>query len=108
MQDTLKQLLAAEQEANRLTELAANAAEILVTQANEEARAQEQRFLAHLPELRAAFIDKAEQRAAQTLAEMQRRYEERLEQLRQDAEQQDQAALDAAFAELLRVEESIP
>ncbi|MBF0255702.1 MAG: ATPase [Gammaproteobacteria bacterium] len=104
MEDTLKRLLAAEREANRITELAAHNAEQLVQEALQDARSQEQRFMARLPELRAAFIDKADQQAAQALKEIQRRYDERLEQLRQDAETNEAAALEAAFAELLRAE----
>jgi V/A-type H+-transporting ATPase subunit G/H len=106
MEDTLKRLLAAEQEATRITELAARNAEQLVEEAALDAQAQEERFLARLPELRASFIDKAEQRAEQSLKEIQRRYDERLEQLRRDAETNEEAALDAAFSELLRPEES--
>jgi V/A-type H+/Na+-transporting ATPase subunit G/H len=104
MEDTLKRLLAAEQEANQITERANLASERLVEQAMREAQTLEERFMARLPELRSSFIDKAEQRAEQSLKEIQRRYEERLELLRADAETNESAALDAAFACLLQPE----
>jgi V/A-type H+-transporting ATPase subunit G/H len=105
MEDTLKRLLATEQEANRITELAARNAEQLVEEASLDARSQEERFQKRLPVLRASFTDKAASRAEQSLKEIQRRYDERLEQLRHDAENHESAAIDAAFAVLLHSEE---
>ncbi len=101
MEDTLKRLLAAESRANQITKDAEQAAEKLVEDALRESRLQESRFQAQLPDMRAAFIDKAEQRAAQSLKEIQRRYDERLQQLRTAAEINGDDALDAAFGKLL-------
>ena len=47
------------------------------------------------------FIAKAEERADQNIAELHRRYDERHRQLRDQAEQQEDEALEAAFQVLL-------
>lgn len=103
MENNLKRLLAAEQEANRITDEASHQAELLLGEADREAQALNQRFLARLPELHAAHADKAEERALQVQNEMRRRYEERMQLLRQSAEAQEQAALEAAFVELVNL-----
>ena len=54
-----------------------------------------------MPELHAAFLEKSDQRAQQTVAEMERRFQERLGQLRDAAETHEEAALEAAFRTLL-------
>jgi vacuolar-type H+-ATPase subunit H len=101
MDDTLKHLLATETGARELVEKAQTDSEHLVQTALHEARQQEQRFAARVPELHAAFLDKADQRASQTVAEMERRFQERLTQLRDAAETHEDTALAAAFRELL-------
>ena len=101
MDDTLKQLLSAENAARELVETAQKESEHLVQTALHEAHLQEERFQAHVPEMRASYIEKADQRAAQTVAEMERRFHERFDQLRKDAEAHEESALDAAFHELL-------
>lgn len=106
MEATLKRLLAAEQEANRITEEANNLAEQLLHEADREAQTLNQRFLTHLPELHTAFAEKAEERAQQAQNELRRRYEERMQQLRETAQSREAAALNAAFAELLKTDVS--
>lgn len=101
MDDTLKHLLAAESTARQLVEKAQADSEHLVQATLHEARQQEERFEARVPELHAAFREKADQRANQTVAEMERRFQERLAQLRDAAETHEEAALEAAFRELL-------
>jgi vacuolar-type H+-ATPase subunit H len=99
--DTLKRLLAAEGTAAGLVEKAQNDSEHLVQSALQEARQQEQRFETRIPELHAAFLEKSDQRARQTVAEMERRFDERLAQLRDAADANEDAALQAAFHQLL-------
>lgn len=101
MDDTLKRLLAAENAASELVQKAQADSEQLIQSAAREARQQEERFEARTPELHAAFHEKADQRAQQTVAEMERRFEERLTQLRDAAENHEEGALDAAFRAVL-------
>lgn len=101
MDDTLKRLLAAESAASELIDNAQKESEHLVHTALHEAHLQEERFHARVPEMRAAYIDKSDQRASQTVAEMERRFHERFDQLRKDAEAHEESALVAAFHELL-------
>lgn len=101
MEDTLKHLLAAESAASHLVEKAQAESERLVQAATYEARQQEERFEARVPEMHASFLEKSDQRAQQTVAEMERRFQERLAQLRDAAETHEESALEAAFRELL-------
>jgi vacuolar-type H+-ATPase subunit H len=101
MDDTLKRLLAAENAASDLVDRARSDSEGLVQTALQETRKQEERFHARIPELHASFLEKSEQRARQTVAEMERRFEERLISLREAAEGNEEKALNAAFDQLL-------
>jgi len=101
MDDTLKRLLAAENAASELVKKAQTDSERLVQTALQEARQQDERFHARIPELHASFLEKSDQRARQTVAEMERRFEERLVSLRDAAEDNEDNALEAAFAFLL-------
>ena len=105
MDDTLKRLLAAENAASDLVKKAQADSERLVHTALHEAHQQEERFQARIPELHASFLEKSDQRAQQTVAEMERRFEERLTQLREAAEVHEENALDAAFERLLGTED---
>ena len=100
MDDTLKRLLAAENAASDLVKKAQADSERLIQTAMHEAREQEERFHARVPELQASFLEKADQRAQQTVAEMERRFEERLAHLRDAADANEESALDAAFLHL--------
>jgi vacuolar-type H+-ATPase subunit H len=101
MDDTLKRLLAAENAASDLVKKAQADSEDLIKAALREAQQQDERFNARIPELRSSFLDKSDQRARRTVAEMERRFEERLTGLRNAAEANEEKALDAAFAQLL-------
>ncbi|MGB5452923.1 MAG: ATPase [Sedimenticolaceae bacterium] len=101
MDDTLKSLLAAESAASEMVRKAQADSEHLIQNALSEARQQEERFHARVPELQASFVEKSEQRAQQTVAEMERRFEERLSHLRNAADANEETALDAAFHQLL-------
>lgn len=101
MEDTLKRLLAAEQQASEITRQAEQDAEHIVQQALSESHKQQDRFEERLPQLRAVHLEKAVERAAQTVKEIERRYSERIVRLREAAELHEDEALDAAFAHLL-------
>ena len=81
MDDTLKRLLEAERQADTLVAKALTERDRIVETALEEIRAADDRFRARIPELRDSFLKKAEERAAQAVAELRRRYAERQEQL---------------------------
>lgn len=101
MDDTLKRLLEAEMRAEGLAQQAEEEAERLVQTAVTEAKAQEERFRARIPDLHKGYIQKSEERAEQTIAELKRRYDERHVQLRNMAEEREEDALTAAFDLLL-------
>ena len=101
MEEVLKRLLEAEQRAEALVKEAMAERDRLVRQARVEARAAEERFAASIPAIRAAFLEKVEEQAAQALAELRRHYDEQRRQLRTLAEEHEQAAVEAAVALLL-------
>jgi len=98
MDETLQRLLAAEQQAEGIVRQADSERERIIKDALQEARIEEERFEARIPELHASFVDKAEQRARQTNSELKKRYDERHAELRNQAEARENEALDAAFA----------
>jgi vacuolar-type H+-ATPase subunit H len=102
MDDTLKRLLETELRAEQIVEEARGRREEITRQALEEARHAEQRFNSRIGEIHGAFIDKARARAEQTIAELQRRYDERSKELRQSAEEREIEAVEAALALLLK------
>lgn len=101
VEDELKRLLDAELRAEALVEQANTEREAVIHKALEDARIAEERFEARIPELRASFLEKAEDRAAQAVAELARRYEERTERLRSLAHDREREAIDAAAALVL-------
>jgi len=101
MDNTLQRLLDAELRAERIAQQAEAEQEQTVEAALKEARAEEERLTARIPDLHRAFIKKAEERAEQTVAELKRRYDERHVQLRDMAEEREDEALEAAFRVML-------
>jgi hypothetical protein len=101
MDDTLKRLLDAEMRAEKLAQEAEQEQERIIQAAIREARSEDERFTARIPDMHRAFIRRAEERAEQTIAELKRRYDERHVQLRNLAEEHEQEALQEAFALLL-------
>jgi vacuolar-type H+-ATPase subunit H len=101
VEDVLKRLIDAELKAEAMVKQADAERERIVHQAVREARLAEERFEARVPELRRSFMQKAEQRAEQGVAELERRYGERHKQLRSSAQEREQEAIDAAVALLL-------
>lgn len=104
MDDTLQRLLNAERRAEEIARRAEQERQRMVEDAQQEARAEEERFKARIPELHYSFIEKAESRAAQTVKELKRRYDERHGQMRTLAEEKEEDALEAAFRLLIASE----
>jgi predicted nucleic acid-binding Zn-ribbon protein len=101
MDDTLKRLLEVERRAEQLAQQAEVEQEKMIQAALREARTEEERFNARIPEIHGSFLEKAELRAEQTVKELKKRYDERHTQLREMAETREAEALDAAFAVLI-------
>ncbi|MGB0721790.1 MAG: ATPase [Gammaproteobacteria bacterium] len=95
---SLKRLLDAEAHAAEMARQADVSRERQVQDAMDEARVEEQRFEARIPGIHESFVSKAEQRAETTIKELERRYHEHQEQVRQEAESRQADALEAAFA----------
>jgi V/A-type H+/Na+-transporting ATPase subunit G/H len=102
--DTLQRLLDAEVRAEKMAQQAEAEQEQVIQAALNEARTEEERFLARIPDLHRSYIAKAQERAEQSVAELKRRYDERHTQLRDTAEQREEEALEAAFNVLISVE----
>ncbi|HEX9626688.1 MAG TPA: hypothetical protein VGA00_07105 [Acidiferrobacterales bacterium] len=101
MEDVLQRLLDAELQSEALVKEAEHKRERLIRQALDDTRAAEKQFEARLPDLRNAFVEKAEERAAQAVAEQTRRYEEWRGQLQAQARERQPDAVAAAVALLL-------
>lgn len=101
MDDTLQRLLEAEMRAETIAQQAEVEQERIIQKAMADAKAENDRFTARIPDLHRAFIKKATERAEQTVAELRRRYDERHVQLRDQAEHRESEALDAAFQVLI-------
>ncbi|WP_295541366.1 ATPase [uncultured Thiohalocapsa sp.] len=97
MDETLKRLLDAEVRAETIAQEAEQERERIIQAAMADARAEDQRFTARIPDLHRSLIHKAEERATQTIAELKRRYDERHVQLRNLAEERELVALETAF-----------
>ncbi|WP_177420675.1 ATPase [endosymbiont of Lamellibrachia barhami] len=97
MDENLQRLLDAEMQAEQLHQQANEERERIIHDALQEVRAQETRFETRIPELHASFLDKANSRSDQTIAELKRRFDEHHTQLREYAETREDDALDAAF-----------
>ncbi|KHD04908.1 hypothetical protein PN36_15325 [Candidatus Thiomargarita nelsonii] len=103
MENTLKRLLTVETEAEQLVAQVQKQREQIIQQALEEAHQAEEKFKAKIPEIQASFLKQAETRATQTIAELNKRYEERKERLRSLAQENKQKALEAAINLLMQV-----
>jgi V/A-type H+/Na+-transporting ATPase subunit G/H len=104
MEDSLRRLLNAEANAEKIARQAEEARDELIQNALNDARAEEQRFEARIPELHQAFIEKAEARAEQTIKELRRRYEERHDRLRSISAEHQDDALASALELLLKTD----
>lgn len=101
MDKTLQRLLDAETRAEAIHHKAQEERQQVIDEAMREAQAQGERFEASIPALHSGLLEKADERAEQTIAELHRRFDERHIQVREYAEGREQEALDAAFALLI-------
>lgn len=101
MDDTLQRLLEAEVKADRLAKDAEVQHEASIQSAYHEVRDLDEQFTDRVPQIQSAWIDRSNERATKTIAEVERRYAERHEQLRDTAEAREEEALTAAFQVLI-------
>lgn len=101
MDDSLKRLLDAEQRAQRMVDDALEQQEKQLLKAREEAHEAEVRFKNAMRELRLSLDSKAEEEAARNIAELERRSEERKQELQSMAEQYRAQASEAAIGILV-------
>ena len=105
MDDSLKDLLEAEAEAEKIVTAGERERDQIIRQATDDARALEQQFVDRVPEMHASFNAKAEERAQQAIAEIKLRYDERNKELRELAEQHAEEAVKSALNLILAEEE---
>lgn len=101
MSDSLKDLLKAEAEAEAIVTAGENERDQIIQKALADALDMERQFKDRLPEMQQSFIDKAQERAVQTIAEMKLRYDERNKTLRELAGKHEKEALDRAIELIL-------
>jgi len=101
MSDSLKDLLDAETEAEAIVSGGEVERDKIIQKSLDDALDMEKQFKARLPEMHQSFIDKAQQRAEQTIAEMKLRYDERNKMLRKLADKHEKEALERAIALIL-------
>ena len=99
--ETLKRLLNAEMEAERIVTRADEERQAIIEQAKRDARAEQQQYADRIADLRASFRAQAEQRAQQTITAMQRRFQEQELALRSSAKLHEQLAVDEALAVII-------
>ena len=104
MDDSLYDLLKVEKQAEQIVLEGEKEREIIRQKALDDANASIEKFNARLPELHQSFLDKANERAEQSIAELQLRYNERNQELRQLAREHEKEALNAAINLLLNEE----
>lgn len=98
MEDVLKALLDTELQAEALVKEADARYQQLLRDAHAAAQNAEREFIARLPALYQSQVHKINERAAQTIAELRRSYEERRSELRAVAEKHEHEAIEATLA----------
>ncbi|MDH3760988.1 MAG: ATPase [Gammaproteobacteria bacterium] len=106
MSDSLKDLLQAEAEAESIVSAGEKERDRIIQKALDDALDMERQFKDRLPEMQQSFLDKAQERAAQTIAEMKLRYDERNKTLRELAGKHEREALERAIAMLVDGEQA--
>jgi len=106
MSDSLKDLLQAEAEAEAIVSAGEKERDRIIQKALDDALDMERQFKDRLPEMQQSFLDKAQERAAQTIAEMKLRYDERNKTLRELAGKHEREALERAIAMLVDGEQA--
>ena len=107
MSDSLKDLLEAEAEAEAIVTSGENERDQIIQKALDDALDMERQFKDRLPEMQQSFIDKAQERAAQTIAEMKLRYDERNKTLRELADKHEKEALERPVELILTGESKV-
>lgn len=97
MDDALQRLLETERRAEQIARQAGEDKERAIADALAEARRLERQFQQRIPELHAGFLEKAAARAEQTVSELGKHYDERHVRLRQQAEERETLAVQAAL-----------
>ena len=101
MDDSIYELLKIEQQAEQIVLDGEKERENIKQKALDDANASIDQFNNRLPELRQSFLDKANERVEQSIAELKLRYNERNQELRKLASEHEQEALDVALSTLL-------
>jgi V/A-type H+-transporting ATPase subunit G/H len=101
MSDSLKDLLKAETEAEAIVSSGEAERDTIIQKSLDDALEMEKQFQDRLPEMHQSFIDKAQERAAQTIGEMKLRYDERNKQLRDLAGKYEKEAVEHAITLIL-------
>lgn len=104
MVDTLKTLLEAETLAESIVAKGEQERDEIIQNSLNDAHDLEQQFQDRLPEIYQSFLDKTQERAEQTVAEMKLRYDERNSELRELATRHDRKALDRAVELIINLE----
>jgi len=106
MSDSLTELLEAETEAEAIVSRGEQERDAIIQKSLDDAHIMEQQFQARLPEMHQSFINKAHERAEQTIAEMKLRYDERNKVLRNLAGKHKKEALEQAIALILKTDQA--
>lgn len=104
MEDVLKRLLEAESRAEAIIESAATEHRRIVDTALAEARRAELLFQENSARRRQPMLREAEERAGQMVADLTRKHEARQRALREQADRNEDGAVEAALALLLNPE----
>ena len=104
MDDSLYDLLKVEKQAEQIVLEGEKERETIRQKALDDANAAVEKFNARLPELHQSFLEKANERAEQSIAELRLRYNERNQELRQLAKDHEKEALNASINLLLNEE----
>jgi len=106
--ETLNRLLAAELKAEEIIASADRQRTESIEQGKRDAQAAQTKHAHDISEIVASLMAQAEQRAAQTIAELRRRYAERADAMKAAAELTKTQALDAAFNLLIGGQKAPP
>ena len=101
MDDSIYELLKIEQQAEQIVLDGEKERENIKQKAINDANATIEQFNNRLPELRQSFLDKANERAEQSISELKLRYNERNQELRKLAAEHEHEALEVALSNLI-------
>ena len=107
MKDILKRLLEAELTAQKRVNQAKKQRDSIIKEAQDEVSRAEERFNARIPEIYSSFENKAQERAAQTINEIQRRCDERCLELESEAKKHHSTAVNAVLNKLLDMDREV-